>query len=129
VATGRSGPGPPPTSVFKGDLLREMNATGVDRVVIVPPSWEGERNDLALDAARLHPERFAVMGRPPLVPADRYHLEHWRSQPGMLGIRVTTAGAGARELFTEELPWLQGEDLDWVMGRALCEWLGWELPG
>jgi hypothetical protein len=25
--------------------------------------------------------------------------------------------------FTEELPWLKGEDLDWVMGRALCDWL------
>jgi len=241
------------------DLLREMDAAGVARVVIVPPSWEGDRNDLALEAARLHPERFAVMGRPPLAPADRPLLEHWRSQPGMLGIRVTTAGAGARELFTgpdggwlwrlaerhglpamvsvpgllpaidhiaerhpglrlvidhlalaregkdeaafaelpqllalarhpnvaakasalprysseaypyprlypylrrvfdafgprrmfwgtdltgipcsytqaitlftEELPWLQGPDLEWVMGRALCDWLGWELPG
>jgi predicted TIM-barrel fold metal-dependent hydrolase len=29
--------------------------------------------------------------------------------------------------FTEELPWLKGEDLEWVMGRAVCEWLGWEL--
>jgi hypothetical protein len=29
--------------------------------------------------------------------------------------------------FTEELPWLNGEDLEWVMGRAVCEWLGWEL--
>jgi predicted TIM-barrel fold metal-dependent hydrolase len=32
-------------------------------------------------------------------------------------------------LFTEELPWLKGADLDLVMGRALCEWLGWALPG
>ena len=29
--------------------------------------------------------------------------------------------------FTEELPWLRGEDLDWVMGRAVCDWLGWDL--
>ena len=29
--------------------------------MIVPPSWEGDRNDLALEAARLHPDRFAVM--------------------------------------------------------------------
>ena len=29
--------------------------------------------------------------------------------------------------FTEELPWLKGDDLEWVMGRAVCEWLGWEL--
>jgi L-fuconolactonase len=47
----------------KDDLLREMDAAGVDRVVIVPPSWEGGRNDLALEAARLHPDRFAIMGR------------------------------------------------------------------
>lgn len=32
------------------------------------------------------------------------------------------------ELFTEQLPWLQGEDLAWVMGRAVCEWLDWPLP-
>jgi predicted TIM-barrel fold metal-dependent hydrolase len=30
-------------------------------------------------------------------------------------------------LFTEHLPWLQGEDLAWVMGRGICEWLDWPL--
>ena len=30
-------------------------------------------------------------------------------------------------LFAEELPWLAGGDLDLVMGRALCEWLGWQI--
>lgn len=29
-------------------------------------------------------------------------------------------------LFTEEMPWLEGEDLEWVMGRGLCEWIGWK---
>jgi L-fuconolactonase len=27
--------------------------------------------------------------------------------------------------FTEEMNWLSSEDLEWIMGRALCEWLGW----
>ncbi len=27
--------------------------------------------------------------------------------------------------FTEELPWLGGRDLEDVMGRGLCEWIGW----
>jgi predicted TIM-barrel fold metal-dependent hydrolase len=27
--------------------------------------------------------------------------------------------------FTEELPWLAGEDLEDVMGRGLCQWIGW----
>jgi predicted TIM-barrel fold metal-dependent hydrolase len=29
-------------------------------------------------------------------------------------------------MFTEELPWLKGRDLDLVMGEALCAWWGWE---
>jgi predicted TIM-barrel fold metal-dependent hydrolase len=32
-------------------------------------------------------------------------------------------------MFTEELPWLKGTDLELVMGRGLCEWIGWKLPG
>jgi predicted TIM-barrel fold metal-dependent hydrolase len=31
-------------------------------------------------------------------------------------------------LFTEELPWLSANDKDLIMGRALCEWLDWQLP-
>jgi predicted TIM-barrel fold metal-dependent hydrolase len=27
--------------------------------------------------------------------------------------------------FTEELPWLMGTDLEDVMGRSLCSWIGW----
>jgi predicted TIM-barrel fold metal-dependent hydrolase len=32
-------------------------------------------------------------------------------------------------MFTEELPWLSGSDQEQVMGRALCDWVGWKLPG
>lgn len=100
-----------PVPFSKDDLLHEMDTAGVARAVIVPPSWEGDRNDLALAAARQHPERFAVMGRPPLAEADRHRLARWRAQPGMLGIRVTTAGAGSRELFT-------GPAGDWLWQAA-----------
>jgi hypothetical protein len=31
-------------------------------------------------------------------------------------------------LFTEELPWLTGHDLELVMGRAFCDWIGWKVP-
>jgi L-fuconolactonase len=31
-------------------------------------------------------------------------------------------------LFTEELPWLTDDDKQWIMGRGICEWLGWPLP-
>ncbi len=29
-------------------------------------------------------------------------------------------------MFTEEMPWLTAGDLEWIMGRGLCEWLGWK---
>jgi predicted TIM-barrel fold metal-dependent hydrolase len=31
-------------------------------------------------------------------------------------------------LFTEELPWLKGRDLERVMGGAVVDWLGWRRP-
>ncbi|MBM3343380.1 MAG: amidohydrolase [Betaproteobacteria bacterium] len=31
-------------------------------------------------------------------------------------------------MFTEEMPWLKGRDLELVMGRAFVEWLGWKRP-
>jgi predicted TIM-barrel fold metal-dependent hydrolase len=31
-------------------------------------------------------------------------------------------------MFTEELPWLKGESLELVMGRARCQFVGWEAP-
>jgi predicted TIM-barrel fold metal-dependent hydrolase len=32
-------------------------------------------------------------------------------------------------LFTEELPWLSEQDKELIMGRAVCDWLDWKLPG
>ena len=29
--------------------------------------------------------------------------------------------------FAEELPWLRGRDRELVMGRAICDWLGWNI--
>jgi predicted TIM-barrel fold metal-dependent hydrolase len=75
---GRS-PAHRPQPFSKDDLLAEMDAAGVARVVIVPPSWEGDRNDLALAAARLHPDRFAVMGR---LAVERAGLPVMLSLPG-----------------------------------------------
>ena len=32
-------------------------------------------------------------------------------------------------MFTEELSFLSGTDKELVMGRALCAWIDWKLPG
>ena len=76
-----------PQPFGKNDLLLEMRAAGVDRVVIVPPSLDRTRNDLALDAAQSHPAQFAVMGKINPATQPRGSLAEWRRQPGMLGLR------------------------------------------
>jgi hypothetical protein len=40
--------------------------------------------------------------------------------------RMTCPWRQCVTLFTEELPWLKGRDLELVMGRAVCHWLGWK---
>ena len=100
---------PEPFSIEK--LLAMMNEAGVDRVVVVPPSWPGDRNDYGLEAARLHPTRFAVMGRIPLKdPKSAALLPTWKQQPGMLGVRITFLGPNA--------PWFKDGTADWFWPAA-----------
>jgi predicted TIM-barrel fold metal-dependent hydrolase len=101
-----------PVPLDMDDLLREMNVAGVDRIVIVPPSWEGDRNDLATEAAIAHPQRFATMGRlDPQDPKSRGLIAKWREQPGMLGLRFTFHIPQLAALITEG-------HMDWVWGEA-----------
>src|SRR5258708_21286859 len=79
---------PEPLSAEK--LLGMMDEAGVDAAILVPPSLEGDRNDLALAAAQKFSDRFAVMGRIDFTrPAARVALASWRDHPGMLGLRLT----------------------------------------
>jgi predicted TIM-barrel fold metal-dependent hydrolase len=72
------------------DLLAEMDAAGVDRAILVPPGWEGDRVDFVLAAAQKYPGRFAAMGRIPVErPESRQMLTTWLGQPGMLGVRLS----------------------------------------
>jgi L-fuconolactonase len=101
-----------PEPFGKDALLREMDAAGVNRVVIVPPSWEGDRNDLALEAARLHPDRLAIMGRLAIErPESRALVPTWKSQSGMLGVRLTLTRDHHRA-------WLSDGTADWFWGAA-----------
>jgi predicted TIM-barrel fold metal-dependent hydrolase len=78
---------PDPFTIEK--LVALMDEGGVDRAVIVPPSWPGDRNDYGLEAAQRYPKRFGVMGRIPMNPDSAKLLPNWMQQPGMLGIRLT----------------------------------------
>src|SRR5258706_3062382 len=109
---GRAAQAQKPYPVTKEALLLQMDLAGVSRIVIVPPSWEGDRNELALEAARVYPDRFAVMGRIALEkPESRALVPDWKKQPGMLGMRFT---------FHTDLqrPWLTDGTADWLLPAA-----------
>ena len=109
---GRAAEAQKPYPVTKDMLLFEMDLAKVDRIVLVPPSWEGDRNDLALEAAERHPERFAVMGRLDLAdPSSRSRVRDWRSQRGMLGMRFTFHNRHNRHLLTDG-------SADWLWAAA-----------
>src|SRR5262245_25194639 len=100
---------PEPFTIEK--LVPLMDEAGVDRVVVVPPSWEGDRNDYGLEAAKRYPERFAVMGRIPLnKPESAALLPRWREQPGMLGVRLT--------FIRDMADWLRDGTADWFWPAA-----------
>lgn len=93
-------------------LLQEMAVAGVDRAVLVPPTFEGDRNDVALDAARRWPERFGVMGRLGLTDPDAPRaLARWTDQEGMLGVRLTFHWDAQRR-------WLHDGTADWFWPAA-----------
>ena len=92
-------------------LVPMMDEAGVDRVVIVPPSWEGDRNDYALEAVRRYPTRFAIMGRIPVNdPSAAKLLPDWKKQPNMLGIRLT--------FHPHQWHWLTDGSVDWFWPLA-----------
>jgi len=93
-------------------LLPMMDEAGVDRVVVVPPSWPGDRNDYGLEAAQRYPNRFHVMGRIPLQkPESAALLPKWKEQPGMLGVRVIFNNPTT-------IPWLSDGTANWFWSAA-----------
>lgn len=99
---GRAAEAQKPYPIPKEALLFQMDLAKVRRMVLVPPSWEGDRNDLALEAARTYPDRFAVMGRLPLGdPKSRDLVADWKKQPGMLGMRFTFHNEHNRHFLTD----------------------------
>ena len=82
----------------------------------MPPSWEGYRNDYALEAAQKYPDRFAVMGKVPLNdPASKDRIASWLEQPGMLGFRISFRHSGTHSFLddgTADWFWAECEHYD-----------------
>jgi L-fuconolactonase len=101
-----------PTPLTAEALLEKMDAAGVTRAVLVPPSWEGDRNDVVLATAQRYPDRFAVMGRISLeAPESRAEFLPLARTKGMLGFRFTFHTEKQRKLLT-------GGAADWLWPAA-----------
>ncbi len=90
------------------ECTKLMDEAGVNRVVIVPPSWEGDRIDYGLEACEKHPGRFGVMARIPQNKPDeaKAMLRDWKSNPHIKGVRLT---------------FHRPADRDWMVDGT-CDW-------
>src|SRR5260370_15087930 len=71
------------------ELVAAMDVAGVDRAILVPPSFDRDRNDYVIEAVQRHPDRFAIMGRVPLQGGGASHLiSGWKSHHALLGVRL-----------------------------------------
>src|SRR5215470_7401179 len=96
------------SSFSQDDLLKEMDAAGVNAAVIHPPGWDPNSNELAVEAARQHPNRLAILGNFPLDrPESRALVDGWKQRPGMLGCRFTFNQPHQRT-------WMTDGTIDWL---------------
>src|SRR5713226_4568757 len=96
--------------------LAEMDAAGVDAVVLHPPGWDVNGVEVAVAAATKYPDRFAILGHFPLdKPESRSLIDSWKSRTGMLGLRYA---------FTQphQQNWMTDGTMDWLW--PACEKAG-----
>ena len=95
-------------------LLAEMREAGVDRAVLVPPFFEGYRNDYAIACATAAPEAFRVMARVDLRTDDPGPVRDLLRDPVVAGVRLVflPADAGRLDDPAAEWFWSFAEDED-----------------
>ena len=89
-----------------------MDSAGVHGAIVHPPNWDADAQALSIEAARLYPDRFAILGYiPPDAPNRLEQLATLTTQPGMRGLRYTF-------LEPHENTWLDDGTLDWLWPAA-----------
>jgi len=101
------------TSVVTAEeMLAEMDSAGVHGAVLHPPSWDPNSNEIAVDAARKYPDRFAILGDfSPDVPESRGLISTWKQRPGMLGLRWAL-------IQPHQSKWHEDGTMDWIWPEA-----------
>ena len=91
-----------------------------------------KRPNVAAKASALPRYSSEAYPYPKLHPYLRQVFDAFGPQRMFWGTDITRMPCSWRQcvtMFTEELPWLEGRDLELVMGRAVCDWIGWKLSG
>jgi predicted TIM-barrel fold metal-dependent hydrolase len=83
-----------------------MKDAGVDRAVLVPPFFEGYRNDYAVACATEAPEAFRVMARVDLRTGDPGPVRELLRDPVVAGVRLVFLPAGAGRVDDPAAEWL-----------------------
>lgn len=85
----------------KEQLLQAMDAAGVERAIVITPSWNTDKNLYPIEAARSAPTRLAVMGLFDIAQKpDTQLIDNWKTS-GMLGIRLFLASPAGRAWMTD----------------------------
>jgi predicted TIM-barrel fold metal-dependent hydrolase len=92
--------------------LHDMDEAGINGAVNCPALWDNDANEYAVEAAKLHPDRFCTLGWFPLGETpDESLVDRWLDKPGMVGLRFV--------LFAPEIcERLASGALDWVWSAA-----------
>lgn len=122
--TGRGVGAQKPYPVTRDMLLFEMELAKVSRIADGSADWLWPAAEKAMPSfsAQEYPFRDVHDAIHRLVDAFGPRRTFW-------GTDLTRMPCSYREcidLFTkEQQSWLKGDDLEFVMGRAVCDWLGW----
>jgi L-fuconolactonase len=87
-------------------LRAEMREAGVDRAVLVPPFFEGHRNDYAVACAEEAPDAFRVMARVDLRTGDPGPVRELLRHPVVAGVRLVFLPADAGRVDDPAAEWL-----------------------
>jgi len=99
-------------SLSAEEMIKEMDAAGVDAAVIQPPNWDPNANEVAEDAAQRYPKRYAILGWFPVEqPESRALVAGWKQRPGQLGLRFTFMRPGQES-------WASDGTMEWLWPAA-----------
>ncbi len=100
------------TSFSSEEAIKMMDESGVDAAVIHLVHWDPNCHQVALDAVKKYPRRFAMLGELPLTdPAAKDLIANLTDQPNMLGLRYVLLNDPERQ-------WMREGKIDWLWPAA-----------